>query len=259
MFAIYKKEMRSYFTNPIGYVYLGIFLALSALICCYTTLQSQSYNTSTYFTYMIFAFIILIPLLTMRSFAEEKKMKTEQMLLTAPVSIFGMVLGKYFAALTIFVGSLMLSCINFIPLYAIAREETAAAIAGNANPNIGPNTAVIIGSLVGIILLGAAFIAIGIFISSLTENQLSSAICTIGVVVFMIIVGLVNGIGSEAEGNRLINSYAVRFVLDWISVLSRFSSFGYGMLDFSALVYYLSLSGIFIFLTIRVYEKRRWG
>ena len=109
MFAIYKKEMRSYFINPIGYVYLGIFLALSALVCCYTTLQSSSYRTSTYFYCMIFAFVILIPLLTMRSFAEERKMKTEQMLLTAPVTITGMVMGKYLAAFTMFLGAVLLS------------------------------------------------------------------------------------------------------------------------------------------------------
>ena len=257
MLAIYKKEMRSYFINPIGYVYLGIFLALSALVCCYTTLQSQSYDTSTYFTYMIFAFIILIPLLTMRSFAEERKMRTEQMLLTAPVSITGMVLGKYLAALTMFVGTVLISCINFIPLYIIAGEEKAA-VSATANPIIGPSTSVIVGSLIGIILLGAAFIAIGVFISSLTENQLSAAISTIGVIVFMVIIGLVNQIGSEEEGNRLISNYAVRFVLDWISVLSRFSDFGYGMLDFSALLYYVSLAAIFLFLTVRIYEKRRW-
>ena len=257
MFAIYRKEMRSYFINPIGYVYLGIFLALSALVCCYTTLQSQSYDTSTYFTYMIFAFIILIPLLTMRSFAEERKMRTEQMLLTAPVSITGMVLGKYLAALTMFVGTVLISCINFIPLYIIAGEEKAA-VSATANPIIGPSTSVIVGSLIGIILLGAAFIAIGVFISSLTENQLSAAISTIGVIVFMVIIGLVNQIGSEEEGNRLISNYAVRFVLDWISVLSRFSNFGYGLLDFSALVYYVSLAAIFLFLTVRIYEKRRW-
>lgn len=257
MFAIYKKEMRSYFINPIGYVYLGIFLALSALVCCYTTLQSQSYDTSSYFIYMIFAFIILIPLLTMRSFAEERKMRTEQMLLTAPVSITGMVLGKYLAALTMFVGTVLISCINFIPLYIIAGEEKAA-VAATANPIIGPGTAGIVGSLIGIILLGAAFIAIGVFISSLTENQLSAAISTIGVIVFMVIVGLVNQIGSEEEGTRLISNYAVRFVLDWISVLSRFSDFGYGLLDFSALVYYVSLAAIFLFLTVRIYEKRRW-
>ena len=208
---------------------------------------------------MIFAFIILIPLLTMRSFAEERKMRTEQMLLTAPVSITGMVMGKYLAALTMFVGTVLISCINFIPLYIIGGEESAAALAGSSQTSvIGPNTAVIVGSLIGIILLGAAFIAIGVFISSLTENQLSAAVATIGVIVFMVIIGLVNQIGSEEEGNRLINNYAVRFVLDWISVLSRFSNFGYGLLDFSALVYYVSLAAIFLLLTVRVYEKRRW-
>ena len=258
MFAIYKKEMRSYFINPIGYVYLGIFLAISALICCYTTLQANSYSTSAYFTYMIFAFVILIPLLTMRSFAEERKMRTEQMLLTAPVTITGMVLGKYFAALTMFVGTVLASCINFIPLYIIAGEERASA-GEYANPVIGPNTATLIGSLIGIILLGAAFIAIGIFVSSLTENQLSAAVSTIGVIVFMVILGLVNQIGTEEEGTRLINNYVVRVVIDWISVLSRFSKFGYGLLDFSSLLYYVSLAAIFLFLTVRVYEKRRWG
>jgi ABC-2 type transport system permease protein len=75
----------------------------------------------------------------------------------------------------------------------------------------------------------------------------------------MVIFSLVNQIGSDAEGTRLISSYAVRFVIDWVSVLSRFSKFGYGIFDFSALLYYLSLAFVFIFLTIRVYEKRRWG
>jgi ABC-2 type transport system permease protein len=258
MLAIYKKEMRSYFINPIGYIYLGIFLAVSALVCCYTTLQSSSYETSTYFYFMIFAFVILIPLLTMRSFAEERKMRTEQMLLTAPVTITGMVMGKYLAAFTMFLGTVLLSCINFIPLYVIAGEERAA-VAETANPVIGPQSAEIVGSLIGIILLGAAFIAIGIFISSLTENQLSAAVSTIGIILLMVILSLVNQIGSDKEGTRLISSYAVRFVIDWISVLSRFSNFGYGLFDFSALVYYLSLAFVFIFLTIRVYEKRRWG
>lgn len=258
MFAIYKKEMRSYFTTPIGYVYIGIFLAISALVCCYTTLQSNSYDTSLYFYYMIFAFVILIPLLTMRSFAEERKQRTEQLLLTAPVTITGMVLGKYFAALTMFVSTVLASCINFLPLYVIAAEERAA-VAQTANPVIGPTTAYIVGSIIGVILLGAALIAIGIFISSLTESQLSAAVVSIGVIAFMIILGLVNQIGTDEEGNRLISNYVVRFVIDWISVLSRFSNLGYGMLDFSALVYYVSLSAVFIFLTVRIYEKRRWG
>ena len=125
MFAIYKKELRSYFINAIGYVYVGVFLAAAALLCCYTTLGSQSYDTSTYFTMLIFAFIILIPLLTMKLFAEEKKLRTEQLLLTAPVSIWEMVLGKFLAAFTLFFGTVVVSCINFFPLYSYARAERA--------------------------------------------------------------------------------------------------------------------------------------
>ena len=259
MLAIYKKEMRSYFTGPIGYVYLGIFLALSALVFCYTTFQSGSYDLSTYFYYMIFAFVILLPLLTMRSFAEERKMRTEQLLLTAPVSITGMVLGKYLAAFTVFVSSVLLSCINLIPLLAVAGEEKAAAQYASMAANIGPSASMIVGAPIGVILIGAAFIAIGVFISALTDSQLAAAVSTIGVIVLMVVLGFVNAIGSDAEGTRLISSYALRSVIDWISVLSRFESFFMGKFDFAALFYYLSISGVFVLLTVRVYQKRRWN
>lgn len=256
MLAIYKKELRSYFINPIGYIYVGIFLVFSALLACYTTLISESYDTSKYFTFMIFAFIILIPLLTMRSFAEERKARTEQLLLTAPVTITGMVLGKYLAALTLFASTVLVSCVNFIPIYAIANVERAGESATLSH--IGPVTAQLVGSLIALLLLGAAFIAIGTFISSLTENQLSAAVVTIGVLAAMVLLNMVNGI-TDAEGRQIISSYAVRAVINWFSVLNRFSNFGYGIFDFTALLYYTSLSAIFVFLTIRVYERRRWG
>ena len=257
MLAIYKKEMRSYFINPIGFVFVGVFLALASLLCCYTTIQSNSYSTATYFTVMIFALVILIPLLTMRSFAEERKQRTEQLLLTAPVSITSMVLGKYLASLTMFVGCVLVSCINFIPLYIVGKIERQGD--PYSVTHIGPVTSEILGSLFAVILVGAAFIGIGMFISSLTENQLSAAVITISVILLMVIMGFVNNIGSDAEGNRLISNYAVRAVIDWISVLSRFGYFTYGIFDVSALIYYLSIAGVFIFLTVRVYEKRRWG
>lgn len=254
MFAIYKKELRSYFINPVGYVYVGVFLAISALMCCYTTLHSKSYDTSTYFTMMIFALVVLIPLLTMRLFSEEKKQRTEQMLLTSPVTLTGMVLGKFFAAFTLYVGTLFLSCLNFFPLYSIAAEERAAVLQGGteyeASLIVGPVTGQIIGRLIGIILIGAAFIAIGTFISSFTESQLSAAVVTITVILAMVIIGFLNS---------YIDSYAVRFVLDWISVLSRFSNFSYGIFDFSALLYYVSICSVFLFLTVRIYDRRRWN
>lgn len=116
MLAIFKKELRSYFINPIGYVYVGVFLTIAALLCCFSTLLSNSYDVTGYFMYMLVALIILIPILTMRLFSEERKMRTEQLLLTAPVSLTGMVLGKFFAALTLYASTLLLSCVNFIPL-----------------------------------------------------------------------------------------------------------------------------------------------
>ena len=248
MFAIFKKELRGYFLNPVGYVYTGVFLAAAALICTLTTLHEASYATSGYFQYLIFTFIILIPLLTMRSFSEERKSRTEQLLLTAPVSITGMVLGKYFAALALFVSTILVSCINFFPLvsYAIVEQSQAS----DQTVHIGPVGGQIVGCLIGVILIGAAFIALGVFISSLTENQLSAAVITVASIAVMILVGALN---------TYIPSAFLRTVLDWISVLSRYDNFAYGLFDFSALLYYVSISGVFLFLTVRVYEKRRWG
>ncbi len=256
MLAIYRKEIASYFINPIGYVYLGIFLVFSALLCSYTTIVAGTYSTGNYFFYMIIAFIIFIPLLTMRLFAEERKMRTEQMLLTAPVSLTGMVLGKYFAAFTVFVGGMLLSCINFIPLYVIADQERAGE--SYISVHIGPVTGQIVGSVLALILMGAALIAIGTFISALTENQLSAAVITIGVIAAMILLNYLNLL-TDSNGQPLIGSYAVRSVIGWISVLTRFGAFSQGLFDYAALLYYVSLAFVFLFLTVRVYEKRRWG
>ena len=256
MLAIYRKEMRSYFINPIGYIYLGVFLVFSALLCCYTTIISGTYDTANYFSYMIFSLIILIPILTMRLFAEERKMRTEQLLLTAPVSITGMVLGKYFAALTIYASGISLSCINFLPLYVIGAAERAGD--PYSTLHIGPVSSEIFGSLLALLLLGAALIAVGTLVSALTENQLSAAVISIGVVAAMVLLNVFNLL-TDANGQPIIASYAIRFVLDWISVVSRFSVFSQGYFDFTSLLYYVSLSFVFLFLTIRVYEKRRWG
>ena len=248
MFAIYKKELRSYFINAIGYVYVGVFLAAAAVICGLTTWHEQSYDTSAYFTMLIFAFIILIPLLTMKLFAEEKKLRTEQLLLTAPVSIWQMVLGKFFAAFTLFVGTVLASCINLFPLYSYARVERAEA--SYSEVHVGPVTGQIVTCVIGVILIGSAFIAIGLFISSLTENQLAAAVVTISIIAVMLVLNVVN---------QYISIYPIRFVIDWICVMSRFVNFTTGVLDFTAMLYYLSLTGVFLLLTARVYDKRRWG
>lgn len=248
MLAIYKKEMRSYFINPIGYVFSGVFLVFSAILCCYTTLLSKSYDTSSYFTFMIFSFVLLIPILTMRLFSEERKMRTEQLLLTSPVTLTGMVVGKFLAALTMFLGCLVVSCINIIPLYVISSIESSNL--GYDTTYVGPVTAQVAGSLIGVALIGAMFIAIGTLISSLSENQLAAAIITMAVLIGFIGIGMFSS---------LIDFYPVRVAIGWISVLGRFSNFSLGIFDIGAVVYFASMTFLFLFLTVRVYEKRRWS
>ena len=238
MFAIFKKELRSYFLNAIGYVYVGVFLAVSALLCCYTTLGMQSYDTSLYFTYII---------LTMKLVSEEKKLRTEQLLMTAPVSIFSMVFGKFLAAFTLFVSSVLVSCINFFPLYTYANAEGLNDAYATA---VGPVGISIFCCTIGIICIGMAFIAIGLFVSSLTENQLAAAIITVAIIVTMLVLNLVN---------EFIDNYVIRFIINWVCFVSRFSTFVSGMLDPSALLYYISITAVFLLLTVRVYDKRRWG
>ncbi len=247
MLAIFKKELRSYFLNAIGYVYLGVFLAVSALLCCYTTLGSGTYDTSNYFSFISFIFIILIPLLTMRLFSEEKKLRTEQLLLTSPVSIGGMVIGKFLAAFTLFAIGILISLVNFVPLMIYANLD---GVNDAYASSVGPVASMIFSNMLGLLLLGAAFIAVGMFISSLTENQLAAAIVTVAIIATMLLLNLVN---------TYVENYAVRFVISWVCFLSRFAPFQSGIFDPSALLYFFSITGVFLFLTARVYDKRRWG
>ena len=235
MIAIYKRELKSYFLTPIGYIFCGMYLAVSGIIFSITTLLTQSTSSlPDYFLYMIGVFAILIPLLTMKLFAEDRKSRTEQVLLTAPVSLTGMIVGKYFAALTVFAATFLVNSFNFVLLYTYGE----------------PNTASIMANIFGLFLIGCAFISIGSFLSALTENQLIAAVTSIGSIAAVILVSLI--------ADRIGIAW-VRMVLKWFSVLSRYVPFTNQQLDVPAIVYFLSLSAVFLFLTVRVYEKRRWA
>ncbi len=235
MSAIYKKEMRAYFSTFIGYIFIAAFLVVSSILFSLTTLsEGEDADITTYYTSVIFSFVVLIPLLTMKLFSEEKRQKTETLLLTAPVSLFSMVFAKYLAAMTIFVSTLAVSCVNLIPLYMYGEQ----------------NTAVILGNLLSVVLIGSGFISIGLFISSLTENQLVSAVCTIGAIMVLLALGMFS---------TSIGFQPLRVVLNFFSIFNRYTFFTYGIIDYSALIYYLSLSIVFIFLTVRVFERRRWA
>ncbi len=235
MFAIYKRELRSYFITPIGYIFCGMFLLVSGILFYRTTLAAQSTESlGTYFIYLLLMFAILIPLLTMKLLADDRRSKTEQLLMTAPVSITGMVMGKYLAALTIYGCTFFVNIFNFILLYRYGS----------------PNTASILANIFGVFLIGAAFIAIGLFLSSLTQSQLIAAVSSIGVIAAMLLLYVVNSYIPYAW---------LRSVLQWFSVLDRFVPFANQSLSIPSVVYYVSLAALFVFLTVRVYDKRRWA
>ena len=235
MFAIYMRELKSYFLTAIGYVYCGMFLVVSGLAFAQCTLLKQRTDSiGEYFVWMIIIFAVLIPLLTMKLIAEDRKTRTDQILLTSPVSVTGIVMGKYLAALTVYAATFLVNSFNFVLLAKYGE----------------PNAISILTNILGVFLLGAAFIAIGIFLSSLTENQLIAAVSAMGVNAAMLLVSL---LADKISGT------ALRTVVKWFSVLDRFAPFTHQMLDVSAIVYYLSLAAAFLFLTTRVIEKRRWS
>ena len=235
MSAIFKREMKGYFTGVIGYAFLVIFLAVAAILFCYTTLFSMSADVSTYFTLMLIFSAVMLPILTMKTFSEEKKIKTEQLLLTSPVSIPAMVFGKFLAAYLIFASALVFTSFYFLILTPYATLEVAK----------------LLGNVVALLLVGLVFIAIGLFVSSLTENQLTAAIGSMAIILVLLGLGIVSSL--------LPTTYWLRFVFDALSVFTRFSNFTNGYFDLASVVYYLSVGGIFLYLTIRIYDRRRYN
>jgi ABC-2 type transport system permease protein len=235
MLAIFKKEMRSYFTTVIGYVFLVLYLTLAGAVFCYTTLFSMSADVTSFFMFMLILSGVVLPLLTMKSFSEERKVKTEQLLLTSPVSIIGIVFGKFLAAYTVFAACMVLNSLYFLILLNYASLKIA----------------VLVGNLLAILLVGMAFISIGLFVSALTENQLSAAIGTIGIILAFLLIGLL--------GTLVPANYKIRFIFNFISIFSRFQACTAGYFDIAALIYYLSVSFIFLYLTVRIYDRRRYN
>jgi ABC-2 type transport system permease protein len=235
MLAIFKRELRGYFVGVIGYVFLVIYLTVSGVLFSYTTMFSMSGDVTNYFTLMLVFSAIALPLLTMKSFSEERKTKTEQLILTAPVSLPAMVFGKFFASYVVFGAATVVSSLYFLFLIPYTQLKFA----------------VLFGNLIAFLLVGMVFISIGLFVSAMTENQLSAAIGTIAIILAFLGIGLIN--------NLLPTNYALRFLFSAISIFSRFQSYVNGYFELATLIYYLSVSAIFLWLTIRVYDRRRFG
>ena len=183
---------------------------------------------------MMYVLIVLIPILTMRTFSEEKKNKTDQCLLTAPVSLGAIVMGKFLAAFLVYVLGVLIMLVFAVIVSAISS----------------PDWLLIFGNILGLILLGAAFISIGIFVSSLTENQIVSAVLSFAI---MLILYLFSAIAS------IIPIDFIASIFTSLSFLSRYDGFTYGSFDLSNILFFISVTAAFVFFTVRVLERRRWN
>lgn len=234
MGAILKREFGSFFNSAIAYVVMAVFFFFSSLFFYSYCLAYDSANLSYVYGSMFVIILFLTPIITMKSFSEEKRQRTDQALLTSPTALTKIVIGKFLGAFFLYA----ICCGIFIVFALIISFFTA------------PDWSVIICTTLGILLLGGALIAIDIFVSSLTESQIISAVA--GLAIGLIIFFMDNIIA-------YIPFDWLKEIFEAINFVNYYSSFTYGILRLSDLMFYLSVIGLFIFLTVRVFEKRRWS
>ena len=234
MTAILKRELGSFFHSAIGYIVLAVFYAFAGLFFYLYCLYSNSASLTNVFGNMFLIILFVVPIITMKSFSEERKQKTEQALLTSPASIFQIVMGKFLGAFVMYC-----ICIAIFLVFALVICFFTT-----------PQWSVVLGNFVGVLLLGAALIAIDIFISSLTESQVISAV--VGVAVGLVIY-MLDSLAS------LVTVDFIKTIISSISFLPHYTNFTNGIFSLADIVFFASVVGIFLFLTVRVFEKKRWS
>lgn len=287
MLAMYLKELRSYFTSAIGYVFIGTFLIITGIFFALSNLLSGSAYYNGVLSNINFIFIFIVPVLTMKLVSEETKTKTDQLLYTSPLKVTDIILGKYFAAITIFAVSVLITVLYPLILSMFGKVAPLEVLTG----------------YIGLFLLGSSLIAIGLFVSSLTENQITAVVITFGAMLF---IQLIDSIQSMLPSTRIASIIFViilialfvafvyfstknlvvsagvggvgliatlvffliqktafdgllQKVFEWFSLNKRYDLFSQGILSMSSIVYYLSFCIAFVFLTVRVIDKRRWS
>lgn len=255
LYAIYRKEMGHYFVSPIAYIFIGLFLILSAFFfnVILAEVIKQSFQMEmqgmrfgapsdfdvpatvmrSFFGLLSTLVLFFTPILTMSVYAEERKRGTMELLMTSPISELEIVLGKYLASLSLFAIMLLptASYMVFMVLRSDPRPPWSMLAAGYA----------------GILLLGGSLLALGSFVSSLTENQLIAAVVTFAASLFIWVLDIGRNSDSGASA-----------VLQYLSVIRHYEDFTRGVIDTSSLIYYGSFIVLFVFLTVRSVDSMRW-
>ncbi len=232
MTAIWKRDVHSFFHSPLGFVYLAAFFAIMNLYFFATCVMSQSSDLSAVFANMLVVLMFLMPLMTMRLFSEEYRQGTDRLLLTAPVSVWEIVLAKFLSAMTV-IAAAMVGTIPWLIVIVIFGTP--------AWPSI-------IGTYVALLCASAVFAAIGAFLSALTESQLIAAVLSFAVFLGIYILDMLQ---------YSLDSELLTTLFNWLSIYSRYSTFTSGIFSLGNLVYFLTLTALFLYFTVRAVERRR--
>lgn len=287
MFAIFKKELQCYFLTLTAWVFLAVFLVISGIMFSLQLVFSQSSEYSSYLLGLLFIFLVVIPLLTMRIFTDEKRFQTDQLLLTCSSKLWVIVVGKYLAAFSVFLITVLVTV--FYPVFLSFHGQL--------------DWPVIAGTYIGFLLLGSAFISIGVYVSQVAEGIVSAAVFTFCALMITFIIDFLRPYMPQTPVSGMvwigflllvplfriyftdknwIVTAAITLVLaliivllwffansifagligksfEWLSLTRRFHFFAMGILKLDAVLYYLSFTGFFLFLTMQSLEKRRWN
>lgn len=239
MLAIWKREVQNYFLTPIGYVFMGVFLLCGGVFFFLSNIASSSSSLETLFGNMIYLFMLVMPILTMRLLSEEKRTKSDQLLLTSPLSIGQIVVGKFLAAATVLFATMVVMLIYVVIICCYST----------------PYPGMIVSNYLGFFLVGCCYVSIGVLMSALTENQVSAAVLTFGAnLLLQILESLSSSLTIPTLGFINLNT-----VLSWMSLYKRYYDFTAGILSFANVLYYVSFCFVILFLAVRVIDKRRWS
>lgn len=232
MLAILSKELKLYFYTPIGYIVLGLFLFISGYFFSTNNLMYGIADMKIVFSSLSLVFIFFVPILTMRLFSEENKSGTIQLLISSPVRFPIIVISKYLSAFTVFFIAILITMIYPAILYIFSYPSFGEIFIG----------------YIGFILMGAVFISIGLFLSSITENQVISAVSCFSVLFILWLLDMVI---------PFIQNDIITNILLSISIFNRFESFSLGILNYSHIVFFISIIVLFIYLTVYVLKRKR--
>jgi len=234
MLAVLKREFRAYFQSPLGYVFVAAVYFFAGYYFFTYNLYGNTTNMTRLFELLFPVILFLVPVLTMRLMSEDKRLKTDQLLLTAPVSRLSIVLGKYAAAVAVY-----LIAISATMLEAVVMALFAA-----------PHWPTILGNFIGLFLLGATLIAICMLLSALTESQVVAAVAGFVVSLFLMLIDALA---------LVVNSRFLQALFRNLSFNDRYRPFTLGILELPHIVFFLSISGLFVLLTVAILDRERWG